>query len=543
MDELDKALESYDSSLNSSNNVPAWFLDTMRTYATRNITLELWNTLSQNVKKIASDSKTQDTLLRALVNAIHALDDKTASREWHHATWDADMRILQFYNKDNVKMNEVDLTLPEIVTNVRCSDDFVLSFDILTSETDDYGAIQRDVTVDLGTAMRRLSVKDPDLNLVDSGNELTPPSTSAVVAYVDKVADTKLDKIKLQGTTPNVCHVYYTHSVDGSPKLLPASVASLQTNNDLGTVVLRNKDGYVLVPDPKSGAHAVNLSYMNDILSTDVYPVLNNLTNRIFNIEDVNSRILYSTEYIDADTSTQAFQVDNACSYGILTRLSGNVAYLKLGLPYNTAASASVSSYTSSSYKIIAGKATSYLYCPIAAETSIEVSMYSQGSIVHGRFGLATAAASSAILKNTVGADTNGFFKVNTRVTAKSAATYIFFDVPENNEVTDIRVMCYRTEEGYSGNAAIAKNQLYFETRYDIPEAITRIQGYGDENSYIDFERKVFVSSTGVETDISGMLSSTSDMLNLEPSMIGRFYNANNAQVSASFKLYYKNRK
>lgn len=543
MDELDKDLESYNSNLNSSNNVPAWFLDTMRTHATRNITLELWNTLSQNVKKIASDSKTQDTLLRALVNAIHALDGKTAEREWHHAYWDADMRILNFYNKDNVKLFEIELTLPEIVISVNCSNDFVLSFTILTSEFDDYGVVQKDVTVDLGTAMRELSVKDTDLNLVTGGRELAPPSTSAVVAYVGKVADTKLSKIPLQGVTSGICQVYCTDSMDGSPKLIPASVASLQTNNGLGTVVLRNEGGYVLVPDPKSGAHAVNLSYINNILSTDVYPVLNNLTNRIFDIEDVNNRILYDTEYIDADTPVQAFQVDNACSYGILTRLSGNVSYLKLGLPYNTAASSSVSSYTSNSYKIIAGKTTAYLYCPIAAETSIEVSMYSQGSIVHGRFGLATTTVSSAILKNTVGADTNGFFKANTRVTAKSAATYIFFDVPENNEVTDIRVMCYRTEDGYSGNAAISKGQMYAELRYDIPEAITRIQGYGDANSYIDFERKVFVSSTGVETDISGMLSSTSDMLNLEPSTIGRFYNANNAQVSASFRLYYKNRK
>lgn len=93
VEDLEKAFQeflfTYNKELGESFEIPMWFKDVMRTSGTRNITLETWNSLCANVRKLAANDNAVADLLenfknllkRAMVEIDSEIASATASAE------------------------------------------------------------------------------------------------------------------------------------------------------------------------------------------------------------------------------------------------------------------------------------------------------------------------------------------------------------------------------------------------------------------------------------------------------------------------------
>lgn len=76
---LNDAIDTYNTSTDVETQLPRWFIDTMRSQGTRNITVETWNQLCANVRKLASNGVAVDVLLKTLAEHASGLDEFTDS--------------------------------------------------------------------------------------------------------------------------------------------------------------------------------------------------------------------------------------------------------------------------------------------------------------------------------------------------------------------------------------------------------------------------------------------------------------------------------
>lgn len=82
---LNDALTAYDAATGAIASPPEWFVETMRSQGTRNITVDTWNTLCTNVRRLASNGAAADELIKVFGDLLkdiveHVKATKSASK-------------------------------------------------------------------------------------------------------------------------------------------------------------------------------------------------------------------------------------------------------------------------------------------------------------------------------------------------------------------------------------------------------------------------------------------------------------------------------
>ena len=139
----------------------------------------------------------------------------------------------------------------------------------------------------------------------------------------------KVDKINQTYLQDTVTYVYGVGK-DGGTKLIKGNY-----NIEPSTLVYRDESGYFTVKNPNLGGHPVSKSYFDSKANNSLYGEFSDMEKRMRNFEYSASGNIYRTETLRGSAS--AIQVDNACPYGILSRIGGNVARVTVGLPFDTA--------------------------------------------------------------------------------------------------------------------------------------------------------------------------------------------------------------
>ena len=85
--DLEQAYEKFIKDYANKSNTVSWFLAQFKTHLSKNITLEDWNTLQQNLKNIISDNVANKDLLDSLIKYLTNYEDAT------------DETIKELYNK------------------------------------------------------------------------------------------------------------------------------------------------------------------------------------------------------------------------------------------------------------------------------------------------------------------------------------------------------------------------------------------------------------------------------------------------------------
>ena len=330
----------------------------------------------------------------------------------------------------------------------------------------------------------------------------------------------KLDK--LEKPVPDSYAYVYAVSETGEETLIRAADASLSSS-----VVRRDASGRFKASAPSAPADVANKIYV-DSARNAINNAINDVTRDLQNLGYAASGNIYKTVALEG--SGTAFQVENACPYGILTRLGGNVAKIKVALPFDLNASVTITPTSLNSFETVPERSI-YIRCSVPEGATVSVGCDSENPVSADSqtFGLSSIAGGSGF-DNGVG--TYGYFPPDTAVTATQDNLYVYI-LPVAKTYKNLRIMLsnYETAVTYGTVAEI-----------EIPEAIRSLVGYGQEGAYIDFANRKYYSPSGTAYDISAYLPEEFDVISLLPSAIVKFTDESGNAVTASYSFTYKNK-
>ena len=348
-------------------------------------------------------------------------------------------------------------------------------------------------------------------------------ANGAVKEYVDGQVDTRVEKLTPDSETFPYPYVY-TVDKDNNHSLVRSHAGAAPN-----TLVHRDKDGYFSVKSPTSNAHPVSKTYFDTKTNNSLYYDHNALERRVANIEYGSSGKLYDTEELNGSGS--ALQVDNACPYGVLTRLSGNVARIKVGVPFDLNVKNDNYTPTSVNSFYCTNAKSVYIKCVIPTGVSVKINCDGVNDSTVTRFGLSSERKGDSMDK-VIGVSNNGYFSPNAEVTTTQDNNYIFVE-RNGNEFENLRVTIsnYETADIYGDVDELV-----------ISEDITSLTGYGEAGSYLDLTERKFYRADGSSKDVSEYLPAECDVISLLPGSIIKFTDADGNPVTAGYSLSYKNK-
>ena len=435
LENLEKDFETYDKLATSADNVPPWFADVTRTLGTRNITVELWNTLCQNIRKLASDCNTQDEFIRVLSTYLSSVIDSVNNN----------------------------------------------TFAIKTE------------------AQERKNADAKKLDVIEPANK---------TAYVYGVGT--LGSSDTYGNSDNI------------PYLRRVTVG----NHTWGLAVRDGNGELYATTSPKSDTSAISSRYV----SMKTLPIVRNLeeiARRVDSIEYASVSNIY--ENITLNNVDDSLQVDNACPWGIFSRL-GCITKLRCILPYQLSASVNIEPTGVNSFNFT-NKTSFYIRCDVPAGTTLKIAAESSGKVK--RFAMSSTAGSSGF-DTTIGS--NGYFAANEFITTTKDCSYIFVEKAES-EYTNFRVVF---ADGYVPTDAITEI-----SEIEIPEGIRGLSGYGMEGAYLDLIEKKLYTGYYAPQNIDMFELDNITNLPLLPGMIVKFIETvggTDEPKEVQYELTYKNK-
>lgn len=313
--------------------------------------------------------------------------------------------------------------------------------------------------------------------------------------------------------------VTYAYGVDngGETKLVKGNYSA-----EPSTLVYRDTSGHIVVKAPQNGGNPIPKSYFDAKSNNSLYSEVMANDRRVKNLICASNGKLF--ENVTLVGSGTAVQVDNACPYGILTRLGGNVARIRVGVPFNLAGSSNVTDTSLNSFVTVSGK-TPYIRCDVPAGVSVSVNCDGLNGATVKEFALASGVGGSYF-------DGIDRFDPGETVVSSQANKYIYMS-RSGSDFVNFRVMLsnYETASIYGDVDEI-----------EIPAEIRALDGYGATGAYIDFAEQKFYSASGAATDISALLPAEIDVISLLPSAIIKFTDASGNAVTAEYELSYKNK-
>ena len=100
---LNDAIDTYNTSTDVETQLPRWFIDTMRSQGTRNITVETWNQLCANVRKLASNGAAADEIIKAFGDLLKEIISNVKATK-------AASKVPVKYDSNNILFESVDGT-------------------------------------------------------------------------------------------------------------------------------------------------------------------------------------------------------------------------------------------------------------------------------------------------------------------------------------------------------------------------------------------------------------------------------------------------
>lgn len=442
------------------------------------------------------------TELGAETAARESADTKIKATAVGVPTYNPQTGVLTFKTLDGEE-TVYDLPIEKIIESVSLSEDgqkFIFKFHN-----------SADIEVDVN----RLTNPAWESELKDSS---IPPTSAAVKAAVD----TKVDKLIPDSAT--YPHPYvYTVDKDNNHSLVRSN-----TGYASNTVVIRDGNGLFLIKPPTSPNHPVSKSYFDTKTNNSLYYDHAALERRVANVEYGSNGKLYDT--VELNGSGSALQVDYALPYGILSRISGNVKTVSIGLPYDLArGSSNMTRLSDNSFTVPGGKMP-YVTCKVPNGTTVTANYNLKNASISSYALFATKASSGRVADNT----SRGY-----SCTLYGDSNYIGFSRVSNDlknleeTVSDFRVIF---DDPTKANVETVIEEI------EIPEGITSLAGYGEEGSYLDLTERKFYRADGSSEDVSGDLPVECDVISLLPGSIIKFTDADGEPVVAEYSVSYKNK-
>jgi hypothetical protein len=459
-------------------------------------------TFSAEAKTRSDADSNLTTELGAEIAARELADTQIKATAVGVPTYDPRTGVLTFKTLDGEE-TVYDLPIEKIIESVSLSKDgqkFIFKFHN-----------SADIEVDVA----RLTNPAWESELKDSN---IPPTSAAVKTAVDG----KVDKLTPSATTYSRPYVY-TVNKDGEHSLVKTNIG-----HESNTIVIRDEDGLFSVKTPTTSMHPVPKKYFDTKTNNSLYYDHNALERRVANIEYGSSGKLYDT--VELNGSGSALQVDNACPYGVLTRLSGNVARIKVGVLFDLNANdaynytpTSVNSFYCTNAKSV------YIKCVIPTGTVVKINCDGVNGSTVKRFALSSERKGDS-MDEAIG--NKGYFYPDTVVTTTQDNNYIYVE-RDGNEFENLRVTIsnYETADIYGDVDELV-----------ISEDITSLTGYGEAGSYLDLTERKFYRADGSSKDVSEYLPAECDVISLLPGSIIKFTDADGNPVTAGYSLSYKNK-
>ncbi len=372
----------------------------------------------------------------------------------------------------------------------------------------------------------RQKLQESDANITDICD---------IINEVIRGLDGKIGKLQRPSDLTNIAYVY-GEDAEGNTVLLKGNYGS-----EAGTLVYRGKDGTFNVKTPTSFSHPVSKQYFDTKNKNSLYSEVTDMERRVQSLEHSANGNIYGT--VTLRGSSSALQVDNACPYGILTRLGGNVAKITVGLPFDTQSAkayggnAITENISPNSVSMPRGeKYNIRIPCMITAPCTVTVYATEPGTAYLNKGGLMDAG------KSQIGSQVLFRDGVAEIVYDSGTADAEYICITKTSQGTELTEPCYLNGIRIMISDPTKAECLYTVEEIEIPAEIRALDGYGEEGAYVDFTERKFYGADGVSIDVSAYLPEESDILSLLPSAIVSFSDGSGNAVAADYELSYKNK-
>ena len=361
-----------------------------------------------------------------------------------------------------------------------------------------------------------------------SETDLSFKEVGIAINDVMRALDVKLDKLQRPDGGSAATLYLYGEGEAGDTVLFKGNVFA-----EGGTLVYRDSKGTFTVSAPSSPGNPITKQYFENKSKNSLYPQVMDTERRVQALEHAANGSLYETKKMKGKAAV--IQVDNACPYGILSRIGGNVAQINVGLPFEINGATAFRNYGECKVKgntLIFCKGGTYgvqIPCNIAAGTSVTVAAKSTANDSRDTI-------TDYIFLSESGAAVSDQKHLNQEATLKEASKYLLL-YKENKtvglygdlEISDIRVTFSDPSDGAL---------LRVIDTVGIPAEICS----GDAEAYLDLTERKLYGSDGTVTDVSQQLFDEFDLLSLLPSAIVEFKDSSGDRVLADYELSYKNK-
>ena len=284
------------------------------------------------------------------------------------------------------------------------------------------------------------------------------------------------------------------------------------------------------------------LNYLHMIKKNNsLYSNVIDMERRVQSLEHSASGNIYSTVKLRGVGS--ALQVDDACPYGILSRIGGNVSKITVGLPFDTAGTlchtngVSVGAVTPDSVTVPIGeKYNIKIPCNITAPCTVTLRVSENGTAYVNKGGLMDRS------KSQIGSQVNFRDGASELALEEGMANAEYICITKTNQGSALSEPFVIEDIMVTVSAPTAAEIMYVVDEIEIPEEVRGLSGYGEAGAYIDLTERRFYRASGESVDISAVLPAETDVLSLLPSALIRFSDADGNTVVADYEIVYKNR-
>ena len=365
----------------------------------------------------------------------------------------------------------------------------------------------------------RQKLQESDANIADICD---------IINEVIRALDRKLEKLYRPEGALSSTRYLYGEGEDGKTVLVKGNVFS-----EADAIVCRDSRGSINVTTPTNPSNPVTKQYFETKSKNSLYSQVTDTERRVQALEHAANGSIY--ENVRMKGKSAVVQVDNACPYGILSRIGGNVAQINVGLPFEINGATAFRNYGECNVKgnaLIFRKGGTYgvqIPCNIAAGTAVTVD--AKSNAIDSRDSI-----TDYIFMNESGAAVSDQKHLKKEATLKEDAKYLLLykenkttELYDDLEISDIRVVFSDPVNG---------RILRVIDTFEIPDEIRS----GDGDAYLELTERMLYGADGTVTDVSSYLSVEADLLSLRPSALIEFIGADGNRVEVDYELAYKNK-
>lgn len=368
--------------------------------------------------------------------------------------------------------------------------------------------------------------------VIEEANCIFEKETTAIDS-IEQAVEGKLDRQSGNKSYRTV----YAEGTDGNVEMIQVRSTVLKE-----AIVAYGEDNHFTVPSPQKGGHPVNKVYFDNKSNNSLYTEVTDMEKRMKALEHAANGNIYST--VTLSGSASAVQVDNACPYGILSKIGGRVTKITVGMVFDTEGTLAHTSgvsvtenISSNSVSIPVGEKNNIkIPCSISAPCTVKVYATERNTAYLNKGGLMDKDKK----------------QIGDQFTFREGISQI--DFTDSNNQGDAKYICItKTAQGAAltepcyldelrvtvSDPAKAKILSVIE-EIGIPDDILSLDGYGEEGAYLDVTAGKYVFTDGASVSVT--LPAEFEVISLLPSALVEFTDKDGNRVAADYELTYKNK-